>query len=463
MQKASNSEKFNDTSVLSTSSERVIPTYSNDDKNNNMSNIESDVRSYSHLFPTTFNIAKGSILIDTDGEEYIDFFCGAGTLNYGHNNPRAKKSLLEYIENDGIQHSLDTSTKAKVEFLQSFENIILKPRNLDYKVQFTGPTGTNAVEAAIKLARKVKKRSHIIAFTHAYHGHTLGSLALTANSYYHNVYNGANSNVSHLPFDGYMGEGIDTSVYLDKVLGDQSSGISIPAAIILETIQGEGGINVASSDWLQRIESICKKYDILLIIDDIQVGNGRTGKFFSFEHSEIKPDIVCLSKSLGAGLPFAINLIAPDIDLWNPGEHTGTFRGNNLAFVSGKAVLEYWESNFEAEIYKRSLIIQKRLKSITRQHEQTSYRGLGMIWGLDMGKEYISKNIINQCFKSGLLIESAGADDEVLKIMAALTIDLPLLEKGLDILEEAINTVLSQGLSKELNKAIGKAHNNTHN
>ena len=407
-----------------------------------ISHLESEVRSYVRLFPTIFNTAKGSILTDTNGKDYIDFFCGAGTLNYGHNNEKAKKALIEYIQNDGIQHSLDKSTKAKLDFLRTFENVILKPRNLNYKTQFTGPTGTNAVEAAIKLARKVKQRSHIIAFTHAYHGHTLGSLALTANDYYHNTYNGARNNVTHLPFDGYMGDEVDTSEYLDKVLSDQSSGIPIPAAIILETIQGEGGINVASSDWLQKIEKICQKFNILLIIDDIQAGNGRTGKFFSFEHSGVLPDIVCLSKSLGAGLPFAVNLIKPDIDIWEPGEHTGTFRGNNLAFIAGKAVLEHWQNDFETEIAVRSLIVRKRLKIIAAKYNQVSFRGLGMIWGLDIGKGSLAKEIIIEAFSSGLLIESSGANDEVIKIMAALTIDLPVLEEGLNILETAVNKVL---------------------
>lgn len=407
--------------------------------------IESEVRGYVRTFPTVFNKAQGSILTDTEGKEFIDFFCGAGSLNYGHNNPSAKKALLKYIESDGIQHSLDTATKAKLDFLDTFETVILKPRNLEYKIQFTGPTGTNAVEAAIKLARKVKKRSHIIAFSHGYHGHTLGALALTANSYYHDENYGSRSNVSHLPFDGYLGE-TDTSEYLEKVLTDQSSGIPVPAAIVLETIQGEGGINIASNQWLQRVESICKKHDILLIVDDIQVGNGRSGKFFSFEHSGITPDIVCLSKSIGGGLPFSINLIKPEIDTWKPGEHTGTFRGNNLAFVAGRAMLDYWKQDFEADIAERAKLIETRLNSIVERlnKRDVSCRGLGMIWGLDVGKGSIAKDIIQGCFKAGLLIESSGADDEVIKIMAALTIDITTLNKGFDILNGVITEVFAE-------------------
>jgi len=412
-----------------------------------ISKLESEVRGYVRVFPTVFEKAKGSILTDTKGKKYIDFFCGAGSLNYGHNNHYAKEALLKYIQNDGIQHSLDTATHAKVEFLRTFEETILKPRNLDYKIQFTGPTGTNAVEAAIKLARKQKQRAHIIAFTNAYHGHTLGSLALTGNDFYHSEFYGSRSNVSHLPFDGYMGN-TDTSEYLDKVLTDQSSGIPIPAAIILETIQGEGGINIASNQWLQRIEQICKKHDILLIVDDIQVGNGRTGKFFSFEHAGITPDIVCLSKSIGGGLPFSINLIKPECDTWKPGEHTGTFRGNNLAFVAGKAILKHWDknNNLEDKIEKRSQMIEQRLNTLCKQRKNLkfSYRGRGMIWGLDTVNGETAKAIIKESFNSGLLIESSGADDQVLKVMAALTIDLATLKSGLDILERSINKICAQ-------------------
>lgn len=412
--------------------------------------IESEVRGYVRTFPTVFTTAQGSILKNTEGKTFIDFLCGAGSLNYGHNNPRVKQALLDYITRDGIQHSLDTSTQAKLDFLDAFQSIILKPRQLDYKLQFTGPTGTNAVEAAVKLARKVKQRSHIIAFTHGYHGHTLGALALTANDYYHDEHYGARSNVSHLPFDGYLG-GLDSSEYLAKVLADQSSGIPTPAAIILETIQGEGGINVASEAWLQRVDALCKQHDILLIVDDIQVGNGRTGKFFSFEHAGISPDIVCVSKSIGAGLPFSVNLIKPEIDVWKPGEHTGTFRGNNLAFVAAKTVLEYWQGDFETHIAERATLIESHLKQLTSRYKKQdviTYRGRGMIWGLDVGKGKIAKRIIQNCFAAGLILESSGADDEVLKIMAALTIDIPTLTQGLAILERAVTDVIPEAKSR---------------
>lgn len=405
-----------------------------------ISAYESNVRGYVRLFPTVFDVARGSELWNSEGQRYIDFFCGAGTLNYGHNNPNSKLALLEYIERDGIQHALDTATAAKIDFLSTFQELILQPRDLDYRIQFTGPTGTNAVEAAIKLARKRTERSHVIAFTHAYHGHSLGALALTGNSYYHSEYFGARNNVSHFPFDGYC-EGLDSSALIAQMLDDPSSGIPLPAAIILETVQGEGGVNVASVEWLKRIEAICREKQILLIVDDIQVGNGRTGRFFSFEESGISPDIVCMSKSIGGGLPMSLVMVKPEHDAWQPGQHTGTFRGSNLAFVAARALLEYWrDSNLEEHVQDLQESVENRLQQFVLSYGNLGFRtrGRGLIQGLDVKTGELARAIIDRAFSQGLLIESSGADDEVLKVMPALTTSKELLNEGLDILSEAI-------------------------
>ncbi len=408
--------------------------------------IESNVRSYCRLFPVVFESAVGSTLRDTAGREYLDFFCGAGSLNYGHNNRHVKKALLEYIAKDGIQHSLDTATTAKLRFIETFKTKILDARGYDYRIQFTGPTGTNAVEAAVKLARLQTQRSHVVAFTNGYHGHSLGALALTGNQYYHSEFYGSHNNVTHLPFDGYMGDQ-DTSTLLEKMLCDRSSGLPVPAAIILETVQGEGGINVASSNWLRRVELICRRFDIRLIVDDIQVGNGRTGRFFSFEESGIIPDMVCISKSIGGGLPMAIVLVKPQFDEWKPGQHTGTFRGNNLAFVAANALINnYWaEASFEESIHAKSNQIAGYAKSIAQRfaHDNVSVRGRGLIWGIDVGCGKIAAAVIRNCFEQRLLLEASGVDDSVLKIMPALTISESQLAAGLSILERAIAETLT--------------------
>jgi diaminobutyrate-2-oxoglutarate transaminase len=409
--------------------------------------LESEVRGYVRSFPAIFDKAKGSLLFDDQGNEYIDFFAGAGTLNYGHNNPLISKALIEYIERDGIVHGLDKATVAKKTFLQKFYDTILSPRNLEYKIQFTGPTGTNAVETALKLARMVKRRSNIIAFTNGYHGLTMGSLAVTGNTFYRDESYGVRNNSAFMPFDGYFGPEVDTIEYLRRFLADGSSGVDLPAAVILETVQAEGGINVASNEWLQRLERLCREFDILLIIDDIQVGNGRTGTFFSFERAGITPDMVTVSKSIGGGLPLALLLIRPELDQWQPGEHTGTFRGNNLAFVAAAESFSYWDSDDLAEaINYKEKIMETELKEITEKYPElkAQVRGVGMIWGLEIPRNGFTSEVSREAFQRGLIIELAGADNQVLKFLPSLTIDEMLLRQGLTIIDEVISDLLTR-------------------
>ena len=350
--------------------------------------IESEVQSYARSFPRVFNRAKMEHLYDEDGNEYLDFLAGAGTLNYGHNNDIFKPYLIDYIENDGITHGLDLHTKAKAGFLESFYEKILKPRELDYVVQFTGPTGTNAVEAALKLARNVTGRENVISFTNGFHGVSMGSLAVTGNSHHRGAAGVSLNGTSRMPYDAYLGDQLDTTEYLDKVLCDSSSGIDHPAAVIVETVQGEGGINAASFEWLRNLEKVCRKHDILLIVDDIQAGCGRTGTFFSFEEAGIKPDIVTLSKSLGGyGLPFAVVLFHPELDQWKPGEHNGTFRGNNFAFVTAKAAIDhYWsDDRFARDIKEKGEFITQRLNKIVEHYGEGHFNtcGRGMFQGIN--------------------------------------------------------------------------------
>ena len=412
--------------------------------------MESQVRGYIRSFPAVFDVARGSEMFDEHDNRYIDFFAGAGSLNYGHNNPAIKEALIEYIQRDGIVHGLDKATVAKQGFLQKLRDTIFAPRNMEYKVQFTGPTGTNAVETALKLARMVKGRSNVIAFTNAYHGLSMGSLAVTGNSFYRDESYGVRANSAFVPFDGYLGKDFDSLAYLRKLLTDQSSGVDLPAAIIVETVQGEGGIHVARDEWLQGLEAICREFDILLIIDDIQMGNGRTGTFFSFERAGITPDMVAVSKSIGTGLPMAILLIRPELDQWKPGEHTGTFRGNNLAFIAATKALEYWDSPVFAEgIAQRGAMFEKGLKAIIKKHAeaQGELRGVGMVWGIDFGDSGIAGEISEEAFKRGLVIETAGANSQVLKFLPALTIEEKLIEEGLSIIDESITSVLANHIT----------------
>lgn len=424
--------------------------------------MESEVRGYIRSFPVVFKHAQGSILTDESDKEYIDFFSGAGTLNYGHNNPVFKKKLIEYLNEDGVVHGLDMATTAKKEFLETVDEVLLKPRNMDYILQFTGPTGTNAVEAALKVARQVKKRQNIISFTHGFHGVSGGSLSATANSKFRNAAGVSLADVTFVPYDGYFGADFDTMVWLERMLEDNSSGLDLPAAVIVETVQGEGGVNVASARWLRKLEKLCRRFDMLLIVDDIQVGCGRTGNFFSFEEAGIKPDIITLSKSLsGYGLPMSLVLIRPELDIWKPGAHSGTFRGNNLAFVTAtEALKSYWTgAEFANETKRKGEIVQERLKTMARNYPAAglSVRGRGLIQGLSSCSHPEVANLTAaRAFKHGVIIETSGAQDEVLKILPALTITDEQLTKGLDIIERSLEEVLiEEGIKTRILKFGG--------
>jgi len=408
--------------------------------------LESEVRGYCRSFPVVFEGARGSRLFAEDGREFLDFFSGAGALNYGHNPPDLRRALLDYLSSDAPVHMLDLATVAKRSFLERFEEVILRPRGLDYKVQFPGPTGTNAVEAALKLARKVKGRPTVLGFTHGFHGMTLGSLAVTSNAFKRK---GAGVPLSHafaMPFDGSLGPDVDTLAVLRSYLEDAGSGLDEPAAVIVETVQGEGGVHTARGEWLVGLEQLCREHDVLLIVDDIQAGCGRTGRFFSFEEFGIEPDIVCLSKSLsGYGLPLAVTLFRPELDLWEPGEHNGTFRGHNPAFVTATAALEYWrDDSLSLEVQRKERIVTGRLRDLASKHESlgAEVRGRGLLQGLALSVPDVADQASARAFENGLIFETSGATSNVIKLMPPLVIPDDDLERGLDILAQSLASVL---------------------
>jgi diaminobutyrate-2-oxoglutarate transaminase len=405
--------------------------------------LESKVQSYARSFPCVFSRARGTELWDVHGRRYLDFLAGAGTLNFGHNNALFKQALIDYIEQDAITHSLDLHTEAKEGFLEAMDEIILKPRGLDYVMQFTGPTGTNAVEAALKLARKVTGRPNVICFTNGFHGVSMGALSVTGNEYLRNAAGMPLQGAMPMPFDGYFGDEIDTIAFLEKLLADPSSGVDDPAAIILETVQGEGGLNVARIEWLQRLEALCRKRKILLIVDDIQAGCGRTGTFFSFEPAGIKPDIVTLSKSLsGYGLPFSLVLFDRALDVWKPAEHNGTFRGNNHAFVTATAMLgQYWRTDeFAEEVRAKGAHLSCRLRLLVERFSPhlVEVKGRGMMVGVRCADPKRAAAVTKRAFAYGLIIERAGPEDEVIKCMMPLTTPYHELDEGIDILARAL-------------------------
>lgn len=406
---------------------------------------ESQARSYCRRYPVIFEKGYNSELYDVDGRRYIDFLAAAGSMNYGHNNHEIKQAIVDYLSEDNVINMLDMYTTAKAIFLSTLDDMILRPRGLSYKMMCCGPTGTNAVEAALKLARKNTGREDVVAFGGAFHGMTLGSLACTTDRLGRNGAGVHLDSAIHIPYDSTRN--IDSLGLLEWMIEDDHSGYEKPAAVVLETVQAEGGVNVASIDWLKGIREICTREDIIMVVDDIQVGNGRCGDFFSFERADIRPDITILSKSIsGFGTPMSILLIDPRFDTFKPAEHNGTFRGNQLGFVGGTAGIKFFVGhNIDELVHQKQDLVKafldSKLQAIDRR---ISIRGLGLIWGVDFTSidPKLALEVVHECFNKGLILEVAGRHDGVVKIMPPLTIQESVLEEGLSILTNVINELI---------------------
>ncbi len=407
-----------------------------------LSTIESEVRSYCRVFPAEFCRGEGVFLYDTQGRRWYDFLSAAGSLNYGHNPPMLKSALLRYIESDGVTTSLDLHTRAKRSFLQALDEVILRPRGLDYKVQFCGPTGANAVEAALKLARKATGRQGVVAFSNSYHGMSTGAMSASASHRRRNeTYLSANW-VDFLPFEGFTGLPHEFD-FVRKLLRTRGSGIAPPAAFIVEPVQGEGGVNIASPEWLAGLRELADELGAVLIFDEIQSGCGRSGRFFSFEHARVQPDIVCLSKSIsGMGLPMSLLLLEPSLDVWSPGEHNGTFRGFNYAFVTAtEALRHYWASaEFCTGLQTRGTEIEAALHNWSRDYSRHLVRtsSQGLFAGIQLDCEATARAIQETCYETGLIIERCGADADTLKLLPPVVINREELDAALRILGDAL-------------------------
>lgn len=407
---------------------------------------ESEVRGYGRLYPTVFTAASNARQTDESGRSYIDFFAGAGVLNFGHNNARMKRALIAFLERDGVAHSLDMYTDVKRDFITKFTDTIVKPRGWNHKLQFMGPTGSNAVEAALKLARKVTGRREVVAYEHGFHGMTLGSLACTANAYFRSA---AGVPLEHVHRQPYGSEEVPLEqclAWVDQLRAmyeDSSSGLEAPAAFLIEPIQAEGGVRLARPEWLKAVQDLARDLGALLIFDDIQAACGRTGSYFSFDEMGLDPDIITLAKGIGGfGTPLAMNLVKPEHDQhWSPSEHTGTFRGQGLSFVAGTVAMEYFEDDELMNAVKaNSRLMRERLQAIVAGQKPFQVRGRGMIQALDVADGALASQVVTNSFENGLLIGSCGTGGRVLKLIPPLTIPEADLTEGLDILEQAVRS-----------------------
>lgn len=418
---------------------------------------ESEVRYYCRRLPRLLSSARGSVVIDSEGAQFVDFLSACGSLNYRHNHPALLRAAIDYLLKDGIAAGLDFHTEAKLGFIEAFESKILSPRGMRYQMQFPGPTGASCVEAALKLARKATGRMNVVAFTNAFHGVSAGALAVTGSAASRKSAQGTLGHVTRIPYDGYLGSDSSDIARFEAMAADPSGGIDPVAAVVVECVQGEGGLNVASVGWLQAIAGMARRLGALLIVDDIQAGCGRTGTFFSFERSGITPDLVCLAKSIGGyGLPMSLLLIAPERDVWLPGEHTGTFRGNSLAFVTAAAAVGLWDDAFAEGIRERSETLDHWCVDLEHELADLLFRrGVGMMQGLEFSRaSQASAVVADRAAEAGIIVECCGPREEVLKIMPALNIEMPLFVETLDKLSAIIRSVATSDLSTDSDKVM---------
>lgn len=427
---------------------------------------ESNARSYPRKFPFALKHAKGSWVEDVEGNSYLDFLCGAGTLALGHNDDDVNKAMIELISSDAPLHTLDLTTPVKDEFVQTVLSLLPEGLKENARIQFCSPSGTDATDAAIKLCKTATGRDSIIAFSGAYHGMGHGAMALTGNLNAKTKVHGLMPNVQFMPYpNSYrcpfgLGGSAGTKAactYFEKTLKDPESGITKPAAVILEPIQGEGGVIPAPVEFLQTVRRVTKELDIPMIVDEIQCGCGRSGKFFAFEYADIVPDVILTSKAIGGSQPLAIVIYNKDLDAWQPGAHAGTFRGNQLAMKAGTVLIKKVSSPaFLKEVQEKGNMAKERFEKLKEEVKIIGdVRGKGLMLGVEfvdphgildqMGSLPVSGEIAalvqKKCFENKLVMEKGGRNGSVMRCLCALNITKQDLSLGLDIFEKVVKEV----------------------
>ncbi|WP_261643511.1 diaminobutyrate--2-oxoglutarate transaminase [Erwinia mallotivora] len=424
--------------------------------------FESNVRSYPRKLPLAIAKAQGVWITDVENNQYLDCLAGAGTLALGHNHPDVLQSIQSVITSGLPLHTLDLTTPLKDRFSEYLLSL-LPGQGKEYCLQFTGPSGADAVEAALKLAKKYTGRSGVISFSGGYHGMTHGALAVTGNLGPKEAVDGMMPEVQFMPYPHQyrcpLGIGGDAGVkalayYFENLINDVESGVRKPAAVILEALQGEGGANPAPAEWLQRIRKVTREHGIVLILDEVQAGFCRTGKQFAFEHAGIEPDIIVMSKAVGGSLPLAVLGIKKEIDVWSPGHHTGTFRGNQLAMATGLTTLKYLkENNIADKVAAQGEWLKGRLNEMQKRFPVLGHvRGLGLMIGIEIVKPHeaadhlgsypgdpeLSALLQKKCFEAGLILERGGRNGNVLRLLPSLLITDEELGIFMDKLEQAL-------------------------
>ncbi len=428
--------------------------------------FESSARSYPRKFPFALKKAKGVTLEDVEGNKYIDFLCGAGTLALGHNDDEVNKSMVDLIESGSPRHTLDLTTPTKDEFIETIHSILPFDMAKDVKIQFCSPSGTDATDAAIKLCKIATKRSTVIAFSGGYHGMGHGAMAVTGNCYAKSQVPNLMPGVQFMPYPySYrcpMGLGGEAGTkacanYFERLLKDPESGVSKPACVIIEPIQGEGGVIPAPVEFLQAIRRVTAELDIPLICDEIQCGMGRSGRVFAFEYANIVPDVILASKAIGGTQPMSVVIYNKKLDVWGPGSHAGTFRGNQLAMAAGTVVMKrISKPQFLADVVRKGELFKNRLLALQKECPIIGdVRGKGLMLGIEFVDPNGEKDLMGhplesgtvcarvqkECFEHGLVMEKGGRYGSVMRCLTALNISDEDLLKGIEIFEKVVRSV----------------------
>ena len=424
---------------------------------------ESNARSYPRKFPFSLVKAKGVWLEDVEGNRYLDFLCGAGTLALGHNDPEINQSMIEMLQNDRPLHTLDLMTPVKDTFVHTLLSLLPAGMQGNVKVQFCSPSGTDATDAAIKLCKTATGRSSVVAFHGAYHGMGHGAMALTGNLGAKSKVQSLMPDVHFMPYPysyrcpfGLGGEAGTKACceYFERMLKDPESGVTLPAAVILEPIQGEGGVIPAPVEFLQTVRRVTKELGIPMIVDEIQCGVGRSGKFFAFEYADIEPDVILVSKAIGGTQPMSVVIYNKELDKWQPGAHAGTFRGNQLAMRAGTVVMNrVSKPEFLAEVLEKGEILRTRIEALKEKVSIIGdVRGKGLMLGCEFvdpkgkkdslgalpGSGEIAARIQNECFKNRLVMEKGGRNGAVMRCLCALNVTKEEVNQMLDIFEKVV-------------------------
>lgn len=435
---------------------------------------ESNARSYPRYLPLAIREAHGVEVTDVEGNTYYDCLAGAGTLHLGHNHPVVIDAIEDAMAADRPMHTLDITTPIKESFVDTLFDSLPDEFAESAKIQFCSPAGTDAIEAALKLTKTATGNSSVLSFRGGYHGMTHGSLGLMGDTDPKDEIQGTMANVHHLPYPyayrcpfGRGDEGHEVaSEYVERLLDDPERGFTDPAAMVLEPVQGEGGSIAPPAEWLREMRRITHEHDVPLVVDEIQSGLGRTGDLYDFERADITPDVVTLSKAVGGGLPLAVMLYDEELDDWDSGAHTGTFRGNQLGMAAGKATIEYIvENDLPSHAEAMGERLRVHLDAAADQFAEVGdVRGRGLMLGAEMvdtaansddlgahpPDANLAEAIQSECFDRGLIVERGGREGATVRFLPPLIVSKEQVEDIGRIFRESVEAAVSDGATASL-------------